>query len=241
METFVPSRGGLVWTIVEGAGVPLLLCNGGPGCCDYLEPVAHLLTDVARVIRFEQSGCGRSEENPPYDIAACVSDMESIRVHYGIHQWIVAGHSWGADLALMYALQFPERVMGFICIAGGRFHNDREWHRLYSQRQEQGLEPLPHFQYPPNMEVNRQGNASWRGYIQRPHLWKDISLLDRPGLFLYGANDIRPSWPVEQVACLLPNAKFHLIEGADHHLWTSHSGVMQERLGGFIHHIATGE
>lgn len=234
MEQFVASRGGQLWTASEGDGVPLLLCNGGPGCCDYLEPVADLLTDVARVIRFEQSGCGRSSRTPPYDIAACLTDMESIRAFYGVERWIVAGHSWGSDLALMYALRYPERVQGIICLAGGRFHNDREWHRLYSQRQDAGLEPLPDFQYPPNMEVNRQGNASWKEYIQRPTLWKDISQLTPPALFLYGANDIRPSWPIKQVAALMPNAEFRCLDDADHHIWTSQAGVMGELLRDFV-------
>lgn len=232
------SRGGQIWTISEGTGTPILLCNGGPGCCDYLEPVARMVTDTAQVIRFEQSGCGRSTANPPYDIEACLNDMENIRVHYNVDRWIVGGHSWGADLALMYTLRFPERVLGFICIAGGRFHNDREWHRLYAERKDVGLETLPFFQYPPNMEVNRQGNVSWKEYIQRPKLWKEISGLNRPALFLYGGRDIRPSWPVEQVAALLPDAQFHRIEDADHHIWTSHPDTMRELVRNFVRRVA---
>jgi putative ABC transport system ATP-binding protein len=28
-----------------------VLCNGGPGCCDYLAPVAAILDNIAQVIR----------------------------------------------------------------------------------------------------------------------------------------------------------------------------------------------
>lgn len=227
MEAFVESRGGKLWTVARGQGMPILLCNGGPGCCDYLEPVAQMLEDRARVIRWEQSGCGRSDCTPPYDIETCLRDIESIRLHYGIERWIVGGHSWGADLSLTYALEHPDRVRGVICIASGRFNNDREWHRIYDERRLQGLEVLPEFQFPPNMEVNREGNASRRQYIQRPTLWRDLSRLATPAIFIYGENDIRPSWPVEQVAHLLPNARFHLIGGADHYLWTSHAEPMK--------------
>jgi proline iminopeptidase len=59
-------------------------------------------------------------------VEACLADLEAIREDYGIERWIVAGHSSGADLAFAYALHYPERVYGFICIAGGRIHNDRE-------------------------------------------------------------------------------------------------------------------
>jgi len=42
-EQFVDSEGAWLWTISEGKGIPVVLCNGGPGCCDYLAPVAALL------------------------------------------------------------------------------------------------------------------------------------------------------------------------------------------------------
>src|SRR4051812_49704890 len=105
MEAFVESRGGKIWTVSQGTGVPLLLCNGGPGCSDYLGPVSDMLDDQAQVIRFEASGCGRSDALPPYDIETCLCDIENIRVHYGFERWIIAGHSWGADMAVIYALR----------------------------------------------------------------------------------------------------------------------------------------
>ena len=48
MEARVSSRGGRIWTTVQGQGVPLLLCNGGPGCCDCLGSVAEMLDGGAR-------------------------------------------------------------------------------------------------------------------------------------------------------------------------------------------------
>jgi proline iminopeptidase len=233
-EQFVNSDSVRLWTIAQGQGVPVVLCSGGPGCCDYLAPVAAMLDDIAQVIRFEARGCGRSEHRPPYTVEACLADLEAIREYYRIERWIVAGHSWGADLALAYTLRYPARVRGLICIAGGRIHNNREWHRIYEERREQGLETLPAFDYPPNLEVNAQVNRSWKQYIQRPSLLKEIARLDRPALFLYGDQDIRPSWPVEQIAQLLPNASLSMIEGADHHIWVTHGGEIRGLLRSFI-------
>jgi proline iminopeptidase len=237
-EQFVTSEGARLWTISEGQGIPVVFCNGGPGCCDYLAPVATMLNDMAQVIRFEARGCGRSDPLPPYTIKTCLADLEAVRQYYGIERWIVGGHSAGADLALAYALAYPERVPGFICISGGRIHNDREWHRIYSERRDQGLEILPPFDYPPNMEVNAQVNRSWKAYIQRPSLLNEIAHLERPALFLYGDQDIRPSWPIEQVARLLPNASFQMIAGADHHLWVTHAEPMREPLRNFVQQLA---
>ena len=194
METFVNSNGVSIWTTRNGtAGLRVLLCNGGPGCCDYLEPVANLIDDIAQVIRFEQRGCGRSDSVPLYDLTTCLFDLETIRKHYGIEQWIVGGHSWGADLALMYALEHPARVTGLICISGGRVHNDRGWHHEYERRKKTEGERSVEFKYPVNHEVSRQLNQLWKQYIQKPELLRRISELKMPALFVYGDKDIRPS------------------------------------------------
>lgn len=237
-ETFVTRNGIRLWTTAFGDGPAIILCNGGPGCCDYLAPIAAMLVDVGRVIRFEPRGCGRSSPAPWYSVETSLADLELIRQHYNIDQWIIIGHSWGADLALFYALHYPEHVRGFVCIAGGRVHNDREWHRTYAEKREQERATMPDFAYPPNMDVNEQVNQSWKQYIQRPTLFKDLGHLNRPALFVYGTEDIRPSWPVQQVAALIPHAQFVWVEGADHHIWATHAEALQTVLQGFVRDVA---
>lgn len=53
---------------------------------------------------------------------------------------------------------------------------------------------------------------------------------DSTGLFAYGDSDIRPSWPVEQVANLMPRAGFELIKGAEHVIWFSHESELKSLL-----------
>jgi proline iminopeptidase len=108
----------MMWTATSGAGVPLLLCHGGPGGYDYLDPVAALVEDLAEVHRFDQRGGGRSTPNGPWTVAALVDDMEILRRRFGHERWIVGGHSWGAHLALFYALAHPERTLGLILLNG---------------------------------------------------------------------------------------------------------------------------
>src|SRR5262245_49124341 len=81
-ESFVDSNGVNIWTTRTGEGYPVMLCNGGAGCCDYLAPVAGMLDDMAQVIRHEQRGCGRSQPAPPYDIETCLIDLENIRLDF---------------------------------------------------------------------------------------------------------------------------------------------------------------
>lgn len=94
-------------------GVPVLVLHGGPGggCSPamrrYFDP------EVYRVILFDQRGCGRSR--PTAAVAAnstwhLVSDIETIRELLGIDRFVLFGGSWGATLALIYAITHPERV-----------------------------------------------------------------------------------------------------------------------------------
>lgn len=236
-ETFVKSGEGRLWTTRQGSGLAVLLGSGGPGCCDYLGPVAATIGDLASVIRFEGRGCGRSDPAASYDVGSAVGDLEAIREHYGIERWVVGGHSWGPDLALAYVLEHPDRVLGLIGIAGGRVVNDRAWHDAYVYGRDHVGETLPDMAYPPNDEVNRQLNASWRATIKEPGLLRRIAELDVPALFVYGGEDIRPSWPTEQLARLLPQGRFERIEGAAHLIWATHADELRGHLQAFVRNL----
>lgn len=118
-----------LWTATGGAGVPVVLCHGGAGMWDYLGPVADRCTDIALLHRWEQRGCGRSDRTGPYSVARFVADLEFLRRHFGYERWVVVGHSWGAGLALRYALAHPERVLGVLSVSGTGF--GRAWRDAY--------------------------------------------------------------------------------------------------------------
>ncbi|MCK9921683.1 alpha/beta hydrolase [Frankia sp. AgPm24] len=46
-----------------------------------------------------------------------MDDLDQVRVAYGVERWGVAGHSWGAELALRYAARFSDRVTGVACVS----------------------------------------------------------------------------------------------------------------------------
>jgi proline iminopeptidase len=118
IEAFVDVGGTALWTATRGNGEPVVLVHGGPGICDYLEPVAEMLGDVATVHRYEQRGCGRSPQVEPIDIAGFVADVDALRAAWGHERWTLAGHSWGATLALLYAFAYPERVTKLVYASG---------------------------------------------------------------------------------------------------------------------------
>jgi proline iminopeptidase len=111
--------GAELWTTVSGTGPPVVLLHGGPGLWDYLAPLAALLDDTFTAVRFDQRGCGRSTAyGGPFSIEQAVDDLDQVRAALGFGRWAVAGHSWGAELALRYAARHPDRTAAVAYIAG---------------------------------------------------------------------------------------------------------------------------
>jgi proline iminopeptidase len=103
-------------------GKPAVVLHGGPGsgCTEWhrrlFDPAAY------RLVLFDQRGCGRSRPHAGVadtDLASnttanLIADMERLRQHVHVDQWLVFGGSWGSTLALAYAEAYPERVTEMI-------------------------------------------------------------------------------------------------------------------------------
>jgi proline iminopeptidase len=98
------------------------------------EDVAALLADTATVVRWDQRGCGRSERCAgPWTTERFVADLDAVRRHYGLDRMALLGHSWGAQLALSYALERPERVDVLIYVSGTGIGPESDWHGSYKE------------------------------------------------------------------------------------------------------------
>ena len=128
--------GAELWTTVSGTGPPVVCLHGGPGLWDYLAPLAALLDDTFTVIRFDQRGCGRSSaDGGPFTIAQAVDDLDQVHAALGFDRWAVAGHSWGAELALRYAARRQDRTVAVAYIGGvGAGNGFREAFRAEQDR-----------------------------------------------------------------------------------------------------------
>jgi proline iminopeptidase len=236
-ERFVEVDGAKLWTSRQGEGFPVLLSSGGPGCCDYLAPVAGLMDDLTEVLRWEQRGCGRSEAVEPYDLARCLADLEGLRKTFGLERWIIGGHSWGANLALIYALEYPEHTAAVIHLSGTSF--DEDWKAAYHEGLETRGERQPDYAYPPNMEVNRKVNASHKLYLRDPALQERVRALQIPVLVVHGDRDIRPTDMAERLAAMLSQVRLEIIPEAEHVLWPTHTTELRQILRDFLQELTT--
>lgn len=98
-------------------GKPVIFLHGGPGGGISSTYRQYFNPEKWRIIMFDQRGCGKStpfaelDENTTWDL---VNDIEKIRNHLNIDQWVVFGGSWGSTLSLAYSQKHPSACKGLI-------------------------------------------------------------------------------------------------------------------------------
>lgn len=134
-------------------GKPVVFLHGGPGGGSI--PLYRQFFDPQRwrIVIFDQRGCGQStphaelRENTTWDL---VGDIELLRKHLDIEQWVVFGGSWGSTLALAYSQSYSDHCLGLIL--RGIFmlrHKEIQWFYqqgasyIFPDAWEAFLEPIP--------------------------------------------------------------------------------------------------
>lgn len=117
----VPIGDTRLFIVEHGQGYPLLVLHGGPGLDhtmfgDYLNQ----LTDQFRLILVDQRSQGRSEMSPPkiWTLAQLAKDVGALARALGLERYAVLGHSFGALVALQYAVDFPGQAAQTIVSSG---------------------------------------------------------------------------------------------------------------------------
>jgi proline iminopeptidase len=98
-------------------GIPVLFIHGGPasGCSTrhrrFYDPKLY------RIVLFDQRGSGKST---PYGeiqhntTQHLIADIDQLREHLGIDQWLVFGGSWGSALGIAWAAHSPAHCLGLV-------------------------------------------------------------------------------------------------------------------------------
>jgi len=124
--TTIPIRDVSLFVKIVGQGYPLVLMHGGPSL-DHttllpLEPLA----DQYTLIFYDHRCNGRSEgaDTSTMTMDNLTADADALRQALGYDQWIVLGQSFGGNVALEYALRYPQRLTRLILMDTG---GDQWW------------------------------------------------------------------------------------------------------------------
>jgi proline iminopeptidase len=98
----------------------VVVLHGGPGAHhDYLLPGFDRLAHRRTLVYYDQRGGGRSAvaRDVPVGWREHVDDLEALRDTWGLERLDLCGYSWGALLAMLYAIAYPQRVASLALVS----------------------------------------------------------------------------------------------------------------------------
>ena len=112
-----------LFTRLVGAGPDtVVILHGGPGfTMDYLAADLEPLADRHTLLFYDQRGAGRSTlvgDSTGLVAQRFVDDLEAVRIHFGLTQLTLLGHSWGAGVAALYAARYPAFIKQLLTVDG---------------------------------------------------------------------------------------------------------------------------
>src|SRR5512136_166207 len=109
---------------VIGHGYPLVLMHGGPGADLYTLMSLKPLADQYTLVFYDHRCNGRSEGADVSTMSweNLTADADALREKLGFEKWAVLGHSFGGNVALEYALRYPNRLSHLVLLNTGGDH-----------------------------------------------------------------------------------------------------------------------
>src|SRR5579884_3850706 len=101
-------------------GHPIVLLHGLASSSHIWDLVAPLLASQFRVIAVDERGHGESDKpDSGYDLSTFVADLRGLVQTLGLERPVLVGHSWGGNVALQYAVTYPDEVSHLALVDGG--------------------------------------------------------------------------------------------------------------------------
>lgn len=199
--------------IEQGQGQPLILLHGNGESCDYFEHQIPCFSKDYRVIAIDTRGHGQSPRGEkPFTIKQFAEDLHDFMDAKGITKANILGFSDGGNIALTFALKYPERIERLILNGANLFPSGVK--PLYQWPIEIGYRMAKLFA---NKDEKAKKNAEMLGLmVNEPHIEpSELARLTMPVLVIAGKKDMIKESHTRLIYKSLPDAQMNIIEG-DH-------------------------
>jgi proline iminopeptidase len=203
-------RDGSLYVDVIGQGYPLLLMHGGPGADHWSLLSFRELADEFTLVFYDHRCNGRSTGFPVTSMTweNLTADADALREQLGFERWAVLGHSFGGNVALEYALRYPDRLSHLVLMNTGA---DAHWAsenapKVVAERHGAEMAELVrrwfHGEFPPEdmfkilMKLGPIYNphTSLVGFAREAFRARGTKL--RPEAFFHASRTLLPGWSV---------------------------------------------
>lgn len=199
--------------IEQGQGQPMILLHGNGENCDYFEHQIPFFSQDYHVIAIDTRGHGQSPRGEkPFTIKQFAEDLHDFMDEKGIGKAILLGFSDGGNIALTFALKYPERIEKLILNGANLFPSGVK--PLYQWPIEIGYRIAKRFS---KKSEKAKQNAEMLGLmVNEPHIEpSELARLTMPVLVVAGTKDMIKESHTRLIYKSLPNAQMNIIEG-DH-------------------------
>ena len=116
-------------------GDQVIMLHGLASNCNIWNLVAPILSNKYHIFTIDLRGHGLSEKpEHGYDFATVTADLHEIIKRLGIERPLIVGHSWGADVALEFAVNYPKIARGLCFVDGGMIQPTARYKNLEETR-----------------------------------------------------------------------------------------------------------
>lgn len=199
--------------IEQGQGQPLILLHGNGESCNYFEHQIPFFSKDYRVIAIDTRGHGQSPRGEkPFTIQQFAEDLHDFMDEKGMEKAILLGFSDGGNIALTFALKYPEKVDKMIIDGANLFPSGVK--PLYQWPIEIGYRIAKLFS---KKSEKAKQNAEMLGLmVNEPHIEpSELSRLSMPIMVVAGTNDMIKESHTRLIYNSLPNSQLAILDG-DH-------------------------
>lgn len=215
----------------EGKGEPLILLHGNGENSEYFEHQIRHFSQRYRTIAIDTRGHGRSSRGEaPFTIRQFAEDLHDFMEEHAIMQANILGFSDGGNVALVFALKYPERVKRLILNGANLFGSGVKAHvqipiiigyKLASAFAKKSLQA--------------QKNAELLGLMVNDPAIEAQALkkLTIPTLVITGTKDLIKDSHTRLICESLPNAQWKRIKG-DHFVANRNPAAFNQAVEEFL-------
>ena len=195
----------------KGNKEPFILLHGNGEDGSYFKNQIDYFSDRYRVIALDTRGHGQSPRGTaPFTIEQFSCDLSDFMTNLEISNAVILGFSDGANIAMKFAIKYPDKVKALILNAGNL--NPKGVKRATQIPIEIGYKIARRFAA---KSPDAKKNAEILGLmVNEPNIERnELSKITAPTLVICGRSDMIKESHTKEIAENIPNAKLSIIKG----------------------------
>lgn len=214
-----------------GSGQPFVLLHGNGQDGDYFKHQIDFFSNNFRMITVDTRGHGKSPRgNAPFTMNQFVEDLNNLLEKLELSKVILLGFSDGANIAMKYAIKYPEKIEALV-INGGNL-NTKGVKKTTQIFIELGYKMAKVFC---KKSENAKMNMELLGLmVNEPNIKiEELHSIKMPTLVIAGQKDMIKESHTREIADNIPNAKLSIIKG-NHFIADKESTAFNQEIEKFL-------